>query len=262
MRIRKYYALLRNSFREASAFRLDALTTFFSSIAFLALYYMVWSAIAEAGELEGGLHQVMSYLVAGQIVSNAAFIGTEKYIGEKVRKGTIVNQLKRPLTLFKQAYFHESGWALFNFIAKSIPIAVLGIVFLDITTPDLANSFLFIISLFLAYNLVFLLAYSLSMLVFWTKVDWSLRMMRNTTQNLFSGVLFPLYLLPDSLATVFSVLPFQAMADSPIRIFIMEATGLEVLNILIIQMFWILVLYGVSVFAWSKAKKKLTVQGG
>lgn len=262
MKFKKYKALFINSFKVSTAYRMDALTTFGASAVFLVLYYAVWSSIAASGELEGGLHRVMSYLVAGQVVSNAAFIGTERYIGERVRKGTIVNELKRPLSLFTQTYFHELGSAAFNFLAKSIPILILGIIFLDVTTPNLFYTVFFVISLVLAFNLVFLLAYSVAMLVFWTKVDWSIRMMRNTTQNLFSGVLFPLYLLPDSLETIFAILPFQAMADSPIRIFTMEASKADITTILGIQIFWIVIMYMISLLAWKKAKNKLTVQGG
>jgi ABC-2 type transport system permease protein len=258
----KYYAVARNAFRQATAYRLDAVTTLLSSVVFLVLYYAVWSAIDASGEIQGGLGMVMTYLVAGQIVSNAAFLQTEQFIGYRVRKGTIVNELKRPLSLMSHVYFHELGWVAFNSLTKAIPVAVIGALFLDIPLPGLVNSIYFILSTFLAFNLVFLLAYTNSMFVFWTKVDWSLRMMRNTVTNLFSGVLFPLYLLPGGLETLFRYLPFRAMADAPIRIFTGQATGNEILRIFGLQIFWLIVLFIIARLAWRKAKSKLTVQGG
>lgn len=262
MNIKKYYAVARNAFREATAYRLDAVTTLLSSVIFLVLYYAVWSAIDASGDIQGGLQQVMTYLVAGQIVSNAAFLQTEQFIGYRVRKGTIVNELKRPLSLISHVYFHEIGWVVFNSLTKALPIAILGVLFLNIPLPGPINTLYFILSTFLAFNLVFLLAYANSMLVFWTKVDWSLRMTRNTMTNLFSGVLFPLYLLPAGLADIFNVLPFRAMADAPIQIFTGQATGRQVLHIFGLQIFWIIVMFVIAHFAWRKAKSKLTVQGG
>lgn len=262
MNLKKYYAVARNAFREATAYRLDAVTTLLSSVIFLVLYYAVWSAIDASGEIQGGLQQVMTYLVAGQIVSNAAFLQTEQFIGYRVRKGTIVNELKRPLSLVSHVYFHEIGWVVFNTLVKALPIAALGVLFLDISLPGPLATLQFAFSTFLAFNLVFLLAYANSMLVFWTKVDWSLRMTRNTMTSLFSGVLFPLYLLPAGLADIFNVLPFKAMADAPIQIFTGQATGREVINLFGLQVFWIFVLFLLAHVMWRKAKTKLTVQGG
>ena len=262
MSLRKYYAVARNAFRQATAYRLDAVTTLLSSVVFLVLYYAVWSAIDASGSIEGGLGQVMTYLVAGQIVSNAAFLQTEQFIGYRVRKGTIVNELKRPLSLISHVYFHELGWVVFNSLTKALPVAVLGIIFFDIQPPGLLQGLYFLASTFLAFNLVFLLAYTNSMLVFWTKVDWSLRMMRNTVTNLFSGVLFPLYLLPGSLEGIFNVLPFRAMADAPIQIFTGQATGSQIIEIFGLQLAWLVVLFVLAHLTWRKAKTKLTVQGG
>jgi ABC-2 type transport system permease protein len=262
MNLKKYYAVARNAFKQATAYRLDAVTTLLSSVVFLVLYYAVWSAIDASGEIQGGLQQVMTYLVAGQVVSNAAFLQTEQFIGYRVRKGTIVNELKRPLSLISHVYFHEIGWVVFNTLTKALPIAALGVVFLGIPLPGPLATFYFALSTFLAFNLVFLLAYANSMLVFWTKVDWSLRMTRNTMTNLFSGVLFPLYLLPAGLADIFNVLPFRAMADAPIQIFTGQATGNQILQIFGLQIFWIIIMFIVAHLMWRKAKTKLTVQGG
>lgn len=261
MNLGKYYAVSRNAFKQATAYRLDALTTLLSSVVFLVLYYAVWSAIDASGDIQGGLQQVMTYLVAGQIVSNAAFLQTEQFIGYRVRKGTIVNELKRPLSLISHVYFHELGWVVFNSLTKALPIAALGVLFFNIPIPGPVNTLYFILSTFMAFNL-FLLAYANSMLVFWTKVDWSLRMTRNTMTNLFSGVLFPLYLLPSGLADVFSILPFRAMADAPIQIFTGQATGKQILQVFGLQIFWIVVMFIIAHLAWRKARTKLTVQGG
>lgn len=262
MNLKKYYAVSRNAFREATAYRLDAVTTLLSSVIFLILYYAVWSAIDASGSIQGGLQRVMTYLVAGQVVSNAAFLQTEQFIGYRVRKGTIVNELKRPLSLMSHVYFHQVGWAAFNTIAKALPIAVLGVIFFNIPLPSPINTLYFALSTFLAFNLVFLLAYANSMLVFWTKVDWSLRMTRNTVTSLFSGVLFPLYLLPTDLANIFNVLPFRAMADAPIQIFTQQVSGAGVLEIFGLQVFWIVIMFILAQLMWKKAKTKLTVQGG
>lgn len=258
----KYYELTKIGFKEASAYRLDAATGLASSLLFIVLYYYVWGAITSSGTVNSSLEQVMTYIVVAQVVSNATFVSIEGFIGEKVRHGTIVNELKRPVSLFSQAYFRKLGDAAFKTLTRSVPIMILGVFFLDIRMPSGLNAVLFILSLFLGLNLVLLLSYATSMLVFWTKVEWSVRSMRNTVQRLFSGVVFPLYLLPSSLVVFFNFLPFRYMVDGPIQIFLMQKTGFEALKVLGLQIVWIFLLFLLARFAWSKAKEKLTVQGG
>jgi ABC-2 type transport system permease protein len=151
---------------------------------------------------------------------------------------------------------------LFNTLTKGLPVLVIGLLLLDMQTPTPLNAVGFIVALILSFNLVFAFSFLTSMLVFWTEIGWGIRAMRSNIQDVFSGVLFPLYLLPAGLASVFDFLPFQAMADGPIRIFTMDATGREMLNIFGLQVFWIIVIAVLGELAWRKAKKKMTVQGG
>lgn len=261
MNLSKYLEFSKVSFRESFAYRIDAFSSIFSSGVFLLLYFYVWSAISSSGSINSSLDRIMTYFVVGQVVGNTVFVNVEEYMGEKIRKGTIVNELKRPVTIFSQAYFHEIGNFLFNFVAKALPVAFLGAIFLQISLPGIFESFMFLVSLFLAFNLVFLLSYSASMLIFWTKVEWSIRGSRNHIQKIFAGTLFPLFLIPEKFQLIFNILPFKYMVDGPITIFTGQST-LASLEVILIQIIWILLLLIVAHFSWKKAKTKLTVQGG
>lgn len=260
--LRKYWTITVTGFREATVYRLNAIMGVVTSAIFLLLMYALWSSIAAAGELQGGLTQVMTYLVVGQIVSNTVFVNAEEFIGERIREGTIVNELKRPIGLQTQTYFRLLGRTGFNFLSKAIPIGLLGGFFLDLQLPTVLYAGFFIVSLFLSFHLVFLFSYTVSLLIFWTKVEWSLRMMRNLVQRLFSGALFPLYLLPATLAPIFDALPFQSMVDAPISIFLMQVQGQELFFVFGKQLVWIVILFGLGELLWWRAKTKLTVQGG
>ncbi|MFB6182543.1 MAG: ABC transporter permease [Candidatus Nanohaloarchaea archaeon] len=262
MKIRKYLEFLKIGFKESTAYRFDAAMSLISSVFYLIMVYAIWHAIAQAGTLKGGLSTVISYILIGQIVSNSVFVNVENFFNDRIREGTIVNELKRPASLRLQVYFNYIGKTLFDIISKGVPIAVIGFLFLGLKIPSTINLLGFLVSLFLSFTLVFSFSYLTSMIIFWTKIGWGIRAMRSNIQRVFSGVLFPLYLLPDTLKTVFNYLPFQAMADGPISIFMMEKTGMEILNVYQNQIFWIIVLLIGSEIMWRKAKTKLTVQGG
>lgn len=261
MNPRKYIELTLVGFQTSLAYRLNSIASFLNSIILLALMYAIWSAIAASGTLQGGLSQVLSYLVLGQVISSSIFMNVEKLLSGKIREGTIVNELKRPVSLRGQVYFQMLGIALFNFVFVGVPMLVIGFLFLNINFPGWGQFLFFLISMFLGYNIVYALSYLTSMLIFWTKVGWSIRMMRSTVQRLFSGVYFPLYLLPESLGNVFNSLPFQSMVDAPISIF-MQTNNSSITSIFAKQIIWILILLIFGELAWLKARKKITVQGG
>lgn len=260
MNLKKYVEFTATGFRTSLAYRLNSLASLANSIIFLALMYALWSAIAASGSLEGGLTRVLSYIVLGQVISSSIFMNVEKLLSGKIREGTIVNELKRPVSLRAQVYFQMLGIMLFNFVFVGIPMMLIGFLFLGLSFPGPIQFSAFLISMFLGYNIVYSLSYITSMVIFWTKVGWSIRMMRTTVQRLFSGVYFPLYLLPPGIESVFNVLPFQSMVDAPISIFMNP--DVAVIPVIGKQILWVLILLVLGEMAWSKARKKITIQGG
>lgn len=258
----KYLAMAKTGFKEASAYRFNAVMSVVASVLFLVMLYAIWDSIAAAGQLSGELSTVLTYILVGQVVSNSVFVDVENYFSDKVREGTIVNELKRPMSLRLQTYFYYIGQTVFNAATKALPVALLGWIFLDIQFPSSTNTVAFIVSLIFSFNLVFSFSYLTSMLIFWTKIGWGIRAMRSNIQNVFSGVLFPLYLLPVGLQDVFNILPFKAMADGPITIFLGRAVGGEILEIFLTQIGWTLAFLFIGELLWRRAKKKITVQGG
>ena len=262
LNIRKYIEFTLMGFRSFFAYRLNSVASLLNSIIFLALMYALWSAIAASGTLEGGLARVLSYIILGQVISSSIFMSVEKLLSNRIREGKIVNELKRPMSLRAQVYFQMLGIALFNFVFVGIPMLFIGLIFLELSFPGIATIIAFLISMFLGYNIVYALSYIASMLIFWTKVGWSLRAMRQTIQRLFSGVYFPLYLLPENLKPVFNFLPFQSMVDAPISIYMNQLNPNQILAIYGEQIMWIIILLLLGELMWIKAKTKITVQGG
>lgn len=259
---RKYWELYKMGVKEASAYKLMSLASFASTFLYIVLLLAVWTAISQSAQLEGGLSRVISYIVLGQVINSSISMGIETWFGHKIRNGTITNELKRPISLIKQAYLHEIGWQSFDTLLKSVPLLVIGIVFTGLEMPSFYNFVGFVVSVVLSFHLMLAVAMSTSMLVFWTKVDNGIRFTRSTIVNFLSGVVFPLYLLPESLQTVFYILPFHLMVDGPINIFLMQRTGDAVIGLMLQQLLWIGIFFVVAQLLWIKARKKLTVQGG
>lgn len=262
MRLSKYWELYKIGVKKASAYRLMAAASFTSTLLYIILLLAVWTAISKSAQLTGGLTRVVSYIILGQVINSSTGVGTEEWFGGKIRSGTITNELKRPVSLISQAYLHEAGWKSFDTLLKSIPLIVIGVALTSLELPSLYNLLGFIAAVVLSFNLAVSVALSTSMLVFWTKTDSGIRFTRSMIINFLSGVVFPLYLLPEGLKTIFYLFPFHLMVDGPINVFLMQRTGEAVIGLLFQQIIWIFIFFVVANLLWLKAKKKLTVQGG
>lgn len=260
MRFSKYFSFTRVGLREGLQYRGDTLGGIGASFISLILYYFIWKAIAASGELTTPFSSIIAYVALARVIDNATSANLEDWIGERIRRGTIVNELKKPASFRLQLYFYELGKSLFKLIVRGVPALVIGIIFLNIGLPTLFNSFWFLISLFLTVNLALALSYLTSMLVFWTKVGWSLRMTRTMLAGLFSGAMIPLYLVPENIRAIFFLTPFPSLVDAPISIY--QGTAESLVQVFGTQVGWIIVLSILAELLWRKAKTNLTVQGG
>ncbi|WEL23192.1 ABC transporter permease [Candidatus Nanohalovita haloferacivicina] len=260
MKLQKYLSFTRVGLREGLQYRADTLAGIGSTLISLVLFYFVWKAIAASGELAVPFSTIIAYVALARVIDNATSANLESWIGDRIRRGTIVNELKKPVSLRGQLYFYEIGRSMFKLVVRGIPSLIAGIIFLNVGVPGPRNAFLFCVSIFLTLNLAIALSYVTSMLVFWTKIGWSLRMMRTMLAGLLSGAMIPLYLVPEGLRQFFYYTPFPSMVDGPISIY--QGTADSVVNVLGIQLAWIIGLFLLAEVLWRKAKKILTVQGG
>lgn len=256
----KYFSFTKVGLREGFQYRANALSGIGSTIISLILFYFVWKAIAASGELATPFSTIIAYVALARVINNATSANLEAWVGDRIRRGTIVNELKKPASLRLQLYFYQLGRSSFKLVIRGLPALLIGILFLNVGIPSLLNGFLFILSIFLTLNLAIALSYLTSMLVFWTKVAWSLRMMRTMAAGLLSGAMIPLYLVPEGIRKFFYLTPFPSMVDAPISIY--QGTAESVIQVFGTQLTWILLLVLLSEILWRKAKTKLTVQGG
>jgi ABC-type uncharacterized transport system permease subunit len=260
VKLSKYFSFTRVGLREGLQYRGNALAGIGSTMISLVLFYFVWKAIAASGELARPFSTIIAYVALARVIDNATSANLEDWIGERIRRGTIVNELKKPASLRLQMYFYQLGRSSFKLVVRGVPALTVGILFLNVGLPSILNGFLFALSLFLTLNLAISLSYMTSMLVFWTKVAWSLRMMRTMVAGLFSGAMIPLYLVPENIRRLFYLTPFPSMVDGPISIY--QGTAESIPQVFGTQLLWIIILSVSAELLWRKAKKRLTVQGG
>jgi len=77
-----------------------------------------------------------------------------------------------------------------------------------------------------------------------------------------AGGIVPLPFFPQPFRQIAEVLPFAAMQNVPLRIYSGDLQGLDAIRSLLLQIFWLIVLFAFGKWWLKKALKRVVVQGG
>jgi len=80
--------------------------------------------------------------------------------------------------------------------------------------------------------------------------------------NFFAGALVPLWFFAPVLLAVAKALPFQSEGFVPVAIYLGQLQGSAALQAMGLQIFWVLALTALARLVWSRAHRRVVVQGG
>jgi ABC-type uncharacterized transport system permease subunit len=148
-------------------------------------------------------------------------------------------------------------------LIPGLPTVILGVLLLGLKAPaSLQAALMFLPSLVLAFLVSFGLEFLMGMIAVYAievrRISW----VYFSVVRFFSGQMFPLWIFPPLLAQIAALLPFQAMMNIPLSIYIGRLEGAQALQAMGIQAAWAAALMLIGRLIWSRAHRKLTVQGG
>jgi ABC-2 type transport system permease protein len=144
-----------------------------------------------------------------------------------------------------------------------IPVTAVLAFFLQPTlNTTLGAAALFVPALALAWALRFLWGYAMALLAFWfTRAD-SLVALQDAFTFLLAGQIAPVALLPDAMQTLAIWLPFRYMMGFPVEILMGQLSTSEIAFGFAVQLFWVCVALGLSLFTWQQGLRRYTAVGG
>jgi ABC-2 type transport system permease protein len=80
--------------------------------------------------------------------------------------------------------------------------------------------------------------------------------------ELLSGSIIPLPFIPNPYKKVVELLPFASMQNVPLRIYCGNLAGTEMIEAIILQLFWFIILVVLGKALCKLAERKVVVQGG
>jgi ABC-2 type transport system permease protein len=230
----------------------------------IGLYTVVWRAIygGNTGLVAGAnVDTAVGYAVLGLTVAGVLNVWPGESIESRVREGLIGVDLTRPLGLLTQSLAKQVGFVIANLPGVVVGLGT-GLVLGGLAPPASATAAVgFAISLILAFGVSQLITLLMSLSSFWTLEVGGLGMMFNVVRTFMSGAILPLWFMPDWLRGIAEALPFQAATYTPLAIYFGRPPG-TLLAALGVQALWILILGGLCAAVWTRAKRRVVVQGG
>ena len=268
--MKKYWHVLNVGIQSNLTYRFNFLArAVFGLIPLIAILY-VWQKIYSgngAGSTIGtySLAQMISYYLLTTVVDALTAVNEDDWqIAADIKDGNISQFLLKPIDyLWYRLCLFLSGRVTYLAVA-SIPLAIF-IVYLRqyfLLPPNWAAFGAFLISTVLTALLQFFMSYTMAMLAFWVLEVSTFIFILFAFEYLASGHLFPLDILPPTLAQVLFFTPFPYQLYFPVSIYMGKVTGPDMIRGLIIQALWVAAGYGMARFAWRRGIKRYSAVGG
>lgn len=238
---------------------------FIVTIIQIFVFYYIWMTIYGAESFLKGINkqQMITYIILSRILYTQFIWSYIHMIGTKIHTGEIAIDLLRPIDFQLYMYAGRIG----DFIAfgsiTAIPILAIAVCSLGFYLPhNPITCVYFSLSLLMALTISFFIEFMISLIAFYTNFSFGLQTLHEALLSFFSGALIPLIFFPRWLRTIIDALPFKDMMYTPISIYLELVKGNQIIQALLFQVMWIVVLFVLSRLFFSFSIKKVTVQGG
>jgi ABC-2 type transport system permease protein len=190
----------------------------------------------------------------------------ETDITSSIETGSISYELVRPVDLYNRWFSQSVASRIAQAMLRCSPILIVAFLLPEpyrlVLPSSVFQMLLYLLSLMLSLAVVVAFTMIMYISLFRTIAPVGVRYMTATVAEFLSGAYIPLPFFPEAIRKVVEILPFAAMYDIPARIFSGHIAGAGIVNGIGLQIFWLLVLWGVGRVYMNRALRNVVVQGG
>ncbi len=181
----------------------------------------------------------------------------------RVRSGDVATDLQRPVDFQLLWLAQDLGRALYHGLFRGVPPFIVGALVFEVLVPrDAVRWIAFLASVVLAVCASFAFRFLVNLTAFWLLDYRGIGVVGMVASSFFSGMIIPIAFFPDWLEVLAWALPFAAMIQAPVEVFLGHAQGLTLVGLLALQAAWTLVLLGAGRALFAAGTRKLVLQGG
>lgn len=260
--MKKYLSIFKISFEEEFAYRLNFILWRFRNVLQILLTYFLWSSVyANPATTIFGYDRskILTYVFGVMIVRAVVLSARVMDVGRDVATGDLSNYLIKPINYFKYWFTRDIASKVLNLGFAAIEFVLL---FVILRPPfffqgNITVFLAFLVSLVLAVLLYFLILFLLSAIPFWApEIGWGSHFLVSVViVEAFSGSLFPINILPQTLQSIILATPFPYLIYFPIQVYLGNISGWALLGGALIAASWIGILWVVLNVVWQKGLK-------
>jgi ABC-2 type transport system permease protein len=184
-------------------------------------------------------------------------------MAEDILDGRMTMTMVKPVSVQMSYIARSLGESAFRLLLLTVPAAVaIGLIFPVLPPASPLHFAAFFVSL--AGSVVLVAGLNFVVGSFAVRLTSILGLLRAKfwVQDLLSGVLVPLTLLPAPLRAISHWLPFEHIGFTPLMIYLGKISWVEVARALAAEAFWIAFLLWFGAWFWRMMSRKITIHGG
>ena len=259
----KYWAIFQITLINSLAYPGELIGRSLMIIPFMWIFYQLWKVTyaASGAEVINGLslRDIMWYLMLAETIE----LGRPplaRTISENVKDGSIAYLLNKPYDFLLYQLSTTMGETIF----RALMNALFGgaVVWWLVGAPEQPEGFLVALPAILgAWILHFCVTVMIGLSAFLVEDVSAFTWIYQKLAFMFGGMLIPLDFYPQWLQVIARALPFSSITYGPARLFVSPTLELF-LNVMLLQIVWIVVLAFLLTFAYRRGVAYLTVNGG
>jgi viologen exporter family transport system permease protein len=260
---KKYWAIFQITLINSLAYPGELIGRSLMIIPFMWIFYQLWKVTyaAAGSEVINGLTlpNVLWYLMLAETIE----LGRPplaRTISENVKDGSIAYLLNKPYDFLLYQLSTTMGETIFRALLNAI---FGGIVVLWLVGPPQhpAGIIIALPAILGAWVLHFCVTVMIGLSAFVVEDVSAFMWIYQKLAFMFGGMLIPLDFYPQWLQVIARALPFSSITYSPARLFVTPTAELFI-NVMTLQIIWIVVLSLMLTFAYRRGVAYLTVNGG
>lgn len=266
----EYFPFARSVIQRRMSYKIGFLMRIVGGLLQVLIMYYLWMAIFNSspnGQIKGFTSsEMVVYIIISYITAQVININIEATIAYEIRDGSVAVNLIRPISYKKRVFAESLGEVLLRSLTTLLPLWIGFLVYRFVTVkelpPNIGTVFLFLLSLFLGYMVMFLFNFIFGLSAFFVTYIWGFMVCKGVILRFFSGELIPIVFFPSAVQKALQYLPFSSINYTPVMIYMEKFTMNELISALCVQVVWVVILFVLMNVLWQSAIKRLTVLGG
>lgn len=262
--MKAFVSYFKISFKSNTIYRVNFFFGILGTCINIFIYCAIWKALYEDNMSVNGITYTMvttNFILS--LAMSSVFSSNDFAIQQKLWDGSISTDMVRPIDLRVSILARDIGEICFKILTHFTISVGIAVFFIGMLPPkNLICFILYIVGMILGFCVLWALSIIVQMSAFWIINVWSISTIKNVVVNILSGIMIPLWFLPDSIKNIISITPFQSIYYIPVNIYLGEITGSEIIYSYLKQIFWFVILFFIGNVMWSAGKKRIFVQGG